>query len=127
MSRRPAQQRADPRQNLFEVERLGYVIVGTGIETAHLVAPAVAGGEQQDGHGPSGAAPGLQHGNAVHLRQADIENDRVVGLGLAQIMPLFAVERPVDDIAGVRQGGRKLAVEIRIILDNEETQGKVLR
>ena len=50
-----------------------------------------------------GAAPFLEHAEPVHLRQADIEHHRVVGLGVAEEMPLLAVEGDVDGIAGLGQ------------------------
>ena len=37
-------------------------------------------------------------------------------------MPLLAVEGAVDDVAGVGQRGRKLAVEIGVVLDDEQAQ-----
>ena len=123
---RAAQQRAHARQHLLEMEGLGDVIVGAGVEALHLVAPAVARGEHQHRHGAAGAPPRLQHRNAVHLGQADVEDDGVVGLGLAEVMPLLAVEGAVDHIAGVGQRRRELAVEIGIVLDNEEAQAKIL-
>jgi hypothetical protein len=45
-----AQQRAHPRQHFLEMKRLGDIIVGAGIEALHLVAPAVARGEDQHRH-----------------------------------------------------------------------------
>ena len=122
MAGRAAQQRADARQHFLEMERLGDIVVGAGVEALHLVAPAVARGEHQHRHGAAGAAPGLQHRDAVHLRQADVEDDRVVGLGLAEVMALLAVEGAVDHIAGVGQRGGELAVEVGIVLDDEEAQ-----
>ena len=119
---RAAQQRAHARQHFFHVEGLGHIIVGAGIEALDLVAPAVARGQHQHRHGAPGPPPGFQHRDAVHLRQADIEDHRVIGLGLAEIMPLLAVERAIDDITGVGQRGRELAVEVGIVLDHEETQ-----
>jgi len=40
---------------------------------------------------------------------------------------LFAIERAIDDITGVGQRGRELAIEIGVILDYEEAQGIFLR
>ena len=119
VSGRAAQQRAHARQNFLEVERLGDIIVGAGIETLHLVAPAVARGENEHRHGAAGAPPSLQHRDAVHLRQADVEDDGVVGLAVAEIMALLAVEGAIDDVAGVGQRGCELPVEIGVVLDNE--------
>ena len=124
---RAAQQRAHARQHFLEMKWLGDIIVGAGVEALHLVAPAVARGQHEHRHGAAGAAPGFQDRDAVHLRQADIENDRVVGFGLAEIMALLAVEGAIDDIAGVGQRGGELAVEIGVVLDHEEAQGIILR
>ena len=124
---RAAQKRAHARQHFFQMKWLGDIIVGAGIEALHLVAPAVARGEHQHRHGAPGATPGFQHRDAVHFRQADIEDHGVVGLGLAEIMALLAVEGAIDDIAGVGQRGGELAVEVGIVLDHEEAQGILLR
>ena len=66
------------------------------------------------------AAPRLEHRDAVHLGQADVEDDGVVGLGLAEKVAFLAVEGAVDHIARVGQRRRELAVEIGIVLDDEE-------
>ena len=119
---RAAQQRAHARQHFLEMERLGHIVVGAGVEALHLVAPAVARGEDQHRHRPPGAAPGFQHRDAVHLRQADIENDGVVGLALAEEVAFLAVEGAIDHIAGVGQRRGELAIEIGIVFDNEKAQ-----
>ena len=117
---RTAQQRANARQHLFEMKRLGHVIIGAGIEALNLVAPAIARSKQQHRHGASRAPPRFQNGNTVHLGETDVENDRVVGLRLAEIVPFLAVERAIDHVTRLGQGRRELAVEIRIVLDDEE-------
>ena len=114
-----AHQRADARQHLLDMEGLGDIVVGAGVDALHLVAPAVARGEDQNGHVAPLAAPGLEHADAVHARQADVEHHRVIGLGLAEIMPLLAVTRGVDGVAGIAEGLAELAVQIGIVLDDE--------
>ncbi len=115
------QQRAHPGQHLFEMERLGHIVVGTGIEALDLVAPAVAGGEQKDRHAAAGASPGFEHGEPVHLGQTDIENYRVIRLGLAEIVAFLPVEGPVDHVARIAERGGKLPIEVGIVLDDQET------
>ena len=115
-----AQQRADPRQHFLEVKGFCDIVVGAGVEALHLVAPAVAGGEDQHRHRASVAAPCLQHRDAVHLRQADVENDGVIGFAVTEEVPLLAVERAIDHITGIRQRRRQLTVEIGVILDDEQ-------
>src|SRR5206468_4331370 len=113
------------REHLLEVKGLRHIIVGTGIEALDLIAPAIACGEDQHGHGAAGATPRFEYRDAVHFRQSDIQDDGIVRLTFAQIVPLLPIERPVDRIAGVRKSGSELSIEIRIILDDEETQSKV--
>ena len=114
---------ADARQQLLHVERLGDVVVGAGVHAGDLVAPAVAGGEDDDRHLALGAAPLLEHADAVHLRQADVEDDDVVGLGLAEEVALLAVEGGIDGVARVGQRRDQLAIEIAIILDDQDAHG----
>ena len=105
------------------MEGLSDIVIGAGIEPLHLVAPAIARGEDQHGHGASLAPPGLQHRDAVHLRQADVQHDGVIGLAVAEEMSLLAVERAVDHIAGIGQRRRKLTIEVGIVFDDEKAQG----
>src|SRR5260370_34507381 len=102
------------------MERFCHIVVGTGVEALHLVAPALARGEQQHRHEPSAAAPRLQDRNAVHLGKADIQDDGIIGLGIAEKMALLAVEGAVHNIAGIGQRGGELAIEIGVVLDHEE-------
>ena len=69
----------------------------------------------------AGAAPFLQHGDAVRLRQAHVEDDRVVGFTLAEIGALFAVEGLVGDVAGLLERADHLPVDVPVILDDEQT------
>ena len=75
--------------------------------------------QQQHGHLPAGAPPFLDHADAVHLRQADIEDHRIIGLRIAEEMPLLAVEGAIHDIARVRERVRNLTIEIPFVLDDE--------
>src|SRR6516164_10527979 len=72
----------------------------------------------------AGPAPRLEHRDTVHLGQADIEDDRVIGFAFAEKVTLFAIEGTIDHISRVSECGRKLPVEIGIVLDYEETHGK---
>lgn len=112
---------AHPGENLFDMERLGDVVIGSGVNAGDLVAPAVAGGEDENRHGLAGRTPFFDDGNAIQLRQADIENDRVIGLGIAEIMPFLAVECLIDNITGFFQRIGQLPIEIGIVLNNENT------
>ena len=116
----PAQQRAYSREHFFHVKGLGDVVVGACVEALNLVAPSIAGGKDEHGHGPSRFAPGLQHRNAVPLRQADIQNDGVIGLGVAEEPTFFPVKGAVDRVSRCFKRGHDLAVEISVVFDNEQ-------
>ena len=118
-----AQQGADAGEQLLHVEGLRDVVVGAGIEALDLVAPAVAGGQDDDRHLASLAAPGVQDRDAVHLRQAEIEDDGVVGLGLAEELPFLAVDGRVDRVARLFEGGHDLLIEGSVVLDDEKAHG----
>ncbi|MGY3345884.1 hypothetical protein ACVWYK_004653 [Bradyrhizobium sp. USDA 4470] len=110
---------------LLQMERFWHVIVGAGVEALHLVAPAVARGEDQNRHGATVAAPGLQHRDAVLLGQADVEHHGVIRFVVAEIVPLLSVEGTVDDITGVRQRLCELAIEIGVVLNNKQAHASL--
>ena len=66
----------------------------------------------------------LEHAQAVFLGQTEIEHDGVVGLGIAEKMPLLAVERGIDGVARIAQRGDELAIEVGIVLDDEKPQSR---
>ena len=70
-----------------------------------------------------GAPPFLQHADAVEHRQAEIEHDRVIGLGVAEEVALLAVLGLVDHIARIGESRNELPVEIGIIFDDEQAHG----
>ena len=110
---------ADARQKLLHVEGLRHVVVGAGVEALDLVAPAVAGRQDDHRRLDARAPPAVEHGDAVDLRQAEIEDDRVIGLGLAEEAAVLAVESLVDRVARMLEGGDDLAVEVPVVLDDE--------
>ncbi len=100
---------------------LRHIVIGAGVDARHLVAPAVAGGQDENRHGLSGRAPFFDDGDAIELRQADIKNDGVIGLGVTEIMAFLAVECLIDDITRLLEGIGQLTIEIGIVLNNENT------
>ena len=53
------------------------------------------------------------------MRQADVEHDGVVGLGVAEEVALLAVRRGIDRVAGLLERGDELPVQIGIVLDDQ--------
>jgi hypothetical protein len=116
---RPADQRAQAGDQLFGLERLGEIIVGTRIEPGHLVRPAVARGQHQHREIALFLAPAIQHGQAIDFGQAEVEDDRVIGLVRSQIMAVFAIGRKIDGIADAFERCLELATERGFVFDDQ--------
>ena len=71
------QQRLDPAHQLAQPERLGQVVVGAELEADDLVDLVVAGGQDEDRRLRPGRAQPAEDLEAVHARQAHVEDDEV--------------------------------------------------
>ena len=70
------QRRADAREQLLGVERLGHVVVGAGVERGDLVLLSVARGEHDHGHVAERPHP-PQHFDPVEVGEAEVEQHDV--------------------------------------------------
>src|SRR4051794_24173205 len=77
--------RPDPGEQLLDAERLRHVVVGAGVQGVDLRRAVHPAGEDDDRHRRP-AAQRADHVDAVHVRQAEVEDDevRVVGRGGTQ-------------------------------------------
>lgn len=82
--------------------------------------PAAARSQHEHRHRQSGFTPLLEHGEAVDLRQAEVENDRVVALGSSQELAPLAVRRVIDGIARPTQRGAKLLCQQDFVFDEQD-------
>src|ERR1700730_12410709 len=114
------QQRSQPCKDFLDMEGLGDIIVSPGVETLNLVAPPVAGSQNQHRHGAAGPAPFTEHGSTILFGQAQIQDNGIVRFGVAQKPSFFTIEGAADGIARLRKRGGYLAVEIHVILDDEQ-------
>ena len=73
-------QRAQARQQLGERERLGQVVVGTGVEARDPVSHGVARGEHEDRAPPAALAQLPADLEPVDIGQHQVQDDRVVGV-----------------------------------------------
>ena len=96
-------QRAQPREQLLEPERLREVVVGAGVDSLDGLVPAAWGGQHQDGDRDPRVAPASKHREPVNFRQAQIEHDRVVALRLFEEIGALPVGRAVHRVPGVRE------------------------
>src|SRR5262245_44414825 len=71
-----ASDRADPGQQLVDAERLGAVVVGTGVESVDLVVTVDAAGEHDDRNRSPGTKA-VDDVDAVEVGQTEVEYDDV--------------------------------------------------
>ena len=65
------------------------------------------------------APPALEHADAVHHRQAEIEHHGIVGLVGPEIVALLAIRGEVDRIAGIAQAVVQLPRQVGIVFDHQ--------
>ena len=82
----PAGQRAQACEQLLDGERLGQVVVGSGVQADHTVADAVERSQHQDRHAVAGPAGRTAHAEPVQIGQPHVEDDQV-GLLAARAPP----------------------------------------
>ncbi len=122
--RTPPQQCADARDELPDAERLGQVVVGSALETEHLVRLFAARGQHQDRHvAVQRLAPHRPaDGDAVELGQHHVQDEQIERIGLREPQPF----RPGPG----RDGRQPLEPEVQhdeiadvpIVLDDEDAR-----
>ena len=106
-----AAQRPQPRDKDRVRERLGQVVVGSGVQPLDLVPHAVLCGQHQDRGPVAFAAQRPAHLIAIRTRQHDVENDGVEGVFTRHPDAIGAVVHDIDgETLGLKpfpQPGRK--------------------
>ena len=92
-----AQQRLDPGEQFREGKRFDQVVVTAVLESLDPVLDRIAGAEHDHRQGGARGAQFLDHGEAVHLRQHDVD-DRQVAVFMARL------EEAVRPVGGVDRG-----------------------
>ena len=102
----PPQERRDPRPHLADPERLGHVVVRAGLEGGDLVRLLAARGEDEDRG--RGLAPDVaDDGQAVAVREAEVEQDEVGPVGIPGAQPGTGVSRLLDVVVVRGAGSRR--------------------
>jgi hypothetical protein len=119
LDRSAAGERAQPRDELRERERLGQVVVGAAVQAAHAVLDGVPRREHQH-RGPHAAPAEAPAGlEAVHPREHHVEHERVVVRGPDRAQRLLAVGRDVDHEPFEAQAAPDRRRHPHVVLDHE--------
>ena len=110
---------ADPGEQLAGAERLGDVVVGAGVERRDLVPLLAPRREDDDRNGRPLAQP-ADHVEAVHVGQAEIEDDDV-GLARAGLDDALRARRRLEEpVAVALERGAEEAPDLRLVLDEDD-------
>lgn len=115
-------ERADPRENLFDAEWLRDVVIGAAIDAEHLLMPASARGEDEHRRENAGVAPAAEERESVDLGEAEVEDDGVIALGLREEVGLFAIGSAIGRISRGFGCLRELPGEQRLVFDDQDPQ-----
>ena len=121
-----ADQRAHARLQLGELERLGEVVVGAEVQARDPVLDRIAHGEDQHRHAGAARAQALQHLEAVHLGQSQVEQHQVElvrGEARSASWPLAARCTLCEDWSRARSTA---CGEHVVVLDQEDPHGRYL-
>ena len=117
-----AQQGLHPHQQLLEVKGLGEVVIGAGIEAAHLVLDASQGCEHQDRDLGGALIPAqpLAEGEAIDVGQHQIQQDQVRAVLQGQGLALDAVGGALDLKTAVLQVAGHQVQHVAVVFDQQD-------
>ncbi len=120
---RAAHQRAQPRGQLVQIDRLDHVVVGAEVQAADAIGHCVARGQHQHRQRQPGLAHGGQHVEPVLARQPEVEHRGGVGLGAQLAFGSDAVAHPVDLEAELAQAGAQAVTQQRVVFGQQDAHG----
>ena len=122
LGRRAPHESAHSREELVEVEGLGQIVVGAGVEAEHHVTLGAARREHQDGH-RQGVVPIAQRAadrEAVQLRQVEVQHDAVEALGEGAAQTLLAVVGHRHRMPLELQKALQIGGQLQIVFHDED-------
>jgi hypothetical protein len=115
----PPHRGAQPGQQLVHAERLGHVIVRARIQRGHLLA-LLAPRRQHDDRGGRPAAHAPDHVGAVHVRQAEVQDEHVRALAGHGGQPRGAVGGRADLVLARGQVDPQRVQDRRLVVDDQD-------
>lgn len=110
----------DAGDDLVEAERFGDVVVPADRQALDLVVDAVAGRNEHDRHMATGVSDLAGDGEAVHVRQHDVE-DHEVGMLRGRLVQGVGTGGSGEHLEpGEPQRGREQLTDVGLVLDDQQ-------
>ena len=116
-----AQQRAHARQQFHEGEGLHQVIVGALFQALDAVVQRAARAQNQDRRPDLAVADALQHLQAVHIGQHEVQNHQVVIGGVDVVERRRAGGRGIHGVARALQTAAQEVGDALFVLDDQDS------
>lgn len=120
---RPAKDASQPCGELFEMEGLGEIVVGTEVESLDAVLGRTTGGEHQDGGRVARVAQCTEHGIAIELGQHHVQHDGVEMIVHRKVEPGFTVGDGFHDVSFLFKSTLDEACDLAFVFDNQYSHG----
>src|SRR3954471_17864060 len=117
---RAPEERLDPAHQLAQTERLRQVVVGTELEADHLVDLVITRGQDEDRHLGAGRPQAAEDLEAVHPRQADVEDDEIGRLACRDVEALLPGTGDGDLVALLLEGVLDATRDGMLVFDDED-------
>ncbi len=116
-----SQQGLDPHHQLFEVEGLGQIVIGTGVESTDFVFGATQSRDHQDGNSRCAliSPQPLTKGEAIHFGQHQIKQDDIRAVLQRERLPLDSILSPLHVETAMLQMARDQIPHVAVILDKK--------
>jgi hypothetical protein len=118
-----AHQRSDAGLQFIEVEGLGQVVVGAGVEAEDLVAQRAARRDDDDRCGQAFGARQAQHVQAIEPRHGEVEQHDVRHAGAPAAQGLGAVVADADPEAAPLERALQRGLHGGVVFDDEQLHG----
>ena len=114
-----AQQNPHAGQQFDEREGLDEIIVGAAFQALHAIVHGIARAQDQHRRADLAVADLLQHGQAVHVRQAQVQDDQVVFGGVHHFDRRGARRRHIDRVSAALQAARQKVGNPFFVFDHQ--------
>src|SRR5215475_11827727 len=112
---------------LFHLERLGKIVIGTSVDAFHPLHPTATRRENDDWHVLAVGAPTLEDSKAIHPRKTKIENHGRKFLGVTEEPRILSIVRESHVETAALQPLPDAVSDCDLVLDHQNSHGYPFR